>query len=58
MMMSETDFVFAWLFAAKAGSGIAVAWQASTVEAQLREAKEIFKQIKESSDATYSGTTN
>lgn len=56
--MSETDFVFAWLLAAKAGSGIAVAWQASTVEAQLREAKEIYKQIKESNDEADSRATN
>lgn len=57
--MSETDFVFAWLLAAKAGSGIAVAWQASTVEAQLREAKEIYKQVtKESNNEADSRATN
>lgn len=58
--MSETDFVFAWLLAAKAGSGIAVAWKPSTIELQLREAKEIYNRIKqtESNDETDSRATN
>lgn len=56
--MSESDFVFAWLLAAKAGSGIAVLWHDDLIKLQLREAKEIYKQIKESNDETDSRATN
>ena len=43
--MSETDFIFAWLLAAKAGAGTAVAWKTSTVEAQIKEARAIYQAI-------------
>lgn len=45
--MTEKDFVFAWLLAAKAGSGISVAWKDSTIELQLREAKQIYQLIEQ-----------
>ena len=55
--MSETDFVFAWLLAAKSGSGIAVGWKASTIEAQLREAREVYNRIKQSAESGDPGGT-
>ena len=57
--MTEEDFVFAWLLAAKSGAGLAVAWRQSTVDAQLQEARSIYKQIKqECNDETDCGTTD
>ena len=54
--MSEEDFVFAWLLAAKSGAGLAVSWQQSTKDAQIKEARSIYKQIKESCNETDSRT--
>ena len=45
--MSEEDFVYAWLLAAKSGVGTAVAWQASTMEHQLREAKCVYQYVQQ-----------
>lgn len=57
--MTEKDFVFAWLLAAKSGSGIAVAWKDSTIAAQLQEAQNIYKLIKqECNDEADSRTTD
>lgn len=43
-MMSEADFVFAWLLATRAATG--GAWTDTT--AHIAKAKEIYKQIKDS----------
>lgn len=45
--MTEEDFIYAWLLAAKSGSGISVAWKDSTIEAQLREARVIYQHIQQ-----------
>ena len=45
--MSEEDFVYAWLLAAKSGVGTAVAWQASTMEHQVREAKRVYQYVQQ-----------
>ena len=37
--MSEEEFVYAWLLAAKSGVGT-TPWQPSTIELQVREAKQ------------------
>jgi hypothetical protein len=42
--MNETDFIFAWLLAARAAT--AGAW--TDTAAHIAKAKEIYKQIKES----------
>jgi hypothetical protein len=43
--MTEQEFIFAWILAAKSASGIATPWRDSTIEFQIKEAKEIYKQI-------------
>ena len=56
--MSEQDFVMAWLLAGKSGSGIGVPWRDSTIDMQLREAREVYKQIMETVNETHSRTTD
>jgi len=45
--MTEEDFVYSWLLAAKSGAGIAVGWQASTMEYQVREAKRVYQYVQQ-----------
>lgn len=44
--MSEEEFVYAWLLAAKSGVGT-TPWQPSTIELQVREAKRVYQYIQE-----------
>jgi hypothetical protein len=55
--VNETDFIFAWLLAAKSGSGIAVAWKTSTIEANIKEARAAYQAVQTQTgetDATHS----
>lgn len=58
-MMSESDFVFAWLLAARAGSE-AASWALSREHALVEQARRVYKLIqleaKEHSDETHSRT--
>lgn len=45
--MTEEDFIYAWLLAAKSGAGMAVAWKDDQTEYQLREAKRVYQYIQQ-----------
>jgi hypothetical protein len=45
--MTEQEFIYAWVLAAKSGSGIAVAWQQGTIEFQVSEAKRVYQALSE-----------
>ena len=53
--MSEEDFVYAWLLAAKSGVGTAVVWHKDLMELQLREARSMYQcvQQEKANDASH-----
>lgn len=50
--MTEQEFIYAWVLAAKTGAGIATAWQQSTIEFQVREAKRVYQVLSETQNPT------
>lgn len=45
--MSEEDFIYAWLLAAKSGAGLADEWHQHNLEYQVREAKRVYQYIQQ-----------